>query len=104
MSTATIKALAEQMKLGAADAGEYPGTVVLPKGLYRPLDKADRGVVICDGEDSLHAWCTGPGYCDTHGDGCLQLNRNGSKASATLGRAVRYRLLLGCKLLQAVEC
>lgn len=44
MCVATVKFLAHQMGLdvGAA-AGQYPGSITLPKGLYRPLDKDERG-------------------------------------------------------------
>lgn len=44
ISIATVKSLADQMGLDwAAVSGQYPGSITLPKGLYRPLDKDERG-------------------------------------------------------------
>eukprot|EP00879_Flechtneria_rotunda_P015681 GHRR01016403.1.p1 GENE.GHRR01016403.1~~GHRR01016403.1.p1 ORF type:complete len:1542 (+),score=797.44 GHRR01016403.1:616-5241(+) len=44
MAAATIKSLAQQMGLDVSGMLDYPGSVILPKGLYKPLDKADKGI------------------------------------------------------------
>lgn len=44
VAAATIHALGNQMGLGAATlSAKYPGSITLPKNLYRPLDKEERG-------------------------------------------------------------
>jgi hypothetical protein len=43
MAVNTIEGLADSMKLQLADLGQYAGGIILPRGLYRALDKADRG-------------------------------------------------------------
>jgi hypothetical protein len=45
MASATLQTLAGIMQLPAA--GDYPGSIVLPKGLFKPIDKADRGERVC---------------------------------------------------------
>lgn len=44
LSIATIKGLVEHMGISRdVLSGHYPGSVTLPKGLYRPLEKDERG-------------------------------------------------------------
>jgi hypothetical protein len=43
MAANTIQGLADSMKLQLADLGQYAGGIILPRGLYKALDKADRG-------------------------------------------------------------
>lgn len=43
MALSTIQGLASAMKLDLAGLGQYAGAIILPRGLYRALDKAERG-------------------------------------------------------------
>lgn len=42
MATKTVECLAESMKLQLSDLPPYAGGIILPRGLYRALEKADR--------------------------------------------------------------
>lgn len=43
MAADTIQALAGTMQLQLSGMEQYAGGIILPKGLYRALDKAERG-------------------------------------------------------------
>lgn len=43
MALSTIQGLAAAMKLDLSGLGQYAGAIILPRGLYRALDKAERG-------------------------------------------------------------
>lgn len=43
MAADTVQALAGTMQLQLSGMEQYAGGIILPKGLYRALDKAERG-------------------------------------------------------------
>jgi hypothetical protein len=43
MAVSTVQGLAGAMRLALAELPQYDGGIILPRGLYRALDKADRG-------------------------------------------------------------
>lgn len=43
MASTTVEGLASAMQLQLSQLAQYAGGIILPRGLYRALDKADRG-------------------------------------------------------------
>lgn len=51
MAVNTIEGLAAAMKLDITGLGQYAGSIILPRGLYRALEKTERGEIM------VLAWC-----------------------------------------------